>query len=49
MEKERKRDKPSYQNEKGTQRNVTTDTKEIETIIREYFRNLYPIKLENLK
>ena len=33
-------------NEKG---NITTDTKEIQRILRSYYKNLYSTKLENIK
>lgn len=38
--------KITVRNEQG---NTTTDTKEIQNIIRKYFKNLYSIKLKNLK
>lgn len=38
--------KVTVRNEQG---NITTDTKEIQNIVRKYFKNLYSIKLKNLK
>lgn len=34
---------------RGKHGNITTDTKEIKTIVKEYFKNVYFIKLETLK
>lgn len=34
---------------RGKHGNITTDTKEIKTIVKGYFKNVYFIKLETLK
>ena len=34
---------------RNKKRNITTDTEDIQRLVRTYFKNLYPTKLENLK
>lgn len=45
----KKKEKIQINRNRNEQGNNTIHTKEIQNIIREYFQNLYSIKLENLK
>jgi hypothetical protein len=49
QKKKEKRRKNQINRSRNEQRNITIDTKEMQSIVRKYFKNLYSTKLENLK
>jgi hypothetical protein len=44
-----RREKTQINKIRNTKEEITTNTKEIQGIIRDYFENLYPNKFENLE
>lgn len=48
LNKRRKKEVTQFISIKSEQENMTTDTKEIQNIMREYFKHLFRIKLENI-